>query len=64
MSVEQITHAKIFLEAQDWNDVNASSLNDVIEEIVIKLCDHKSSKRLNKEDKEFKCKNLIPRMED
>ena len=62
MTVEQIAKVKEHLNDYDWENVTAQSLTDVIEEAVMKFCDLKSKKKLNKEGKDFKSRNQIPRM--
>ena len=62
MTTEQIVNIKEYIDSYDWENVTAQSLTDVIEEAVVKYCDLKSKKKLNKEGKKFKSKNRIPRM--
>ena len=62
ITVEKLAEAKAFLEAKDWSNVTAKSLTDAMEETVMKYCELKTAKKVNKEGKNFKSRNRIPRI--
>ena len=45
----------------DWNGVSVESLTNTIEEVIVKHCEKKGAIEKNKEGKNFRSKNKIPR---
>ena len=61
MSSEQIEKAKEFLDAQNWDDIDADKLTDIIERMVKENCDLRNPVKTTKEGNSYKSKNRIPR---
>jgi len=60
MSSEQIEKAKEFLDAQNWDDIDADELTDIIKRMVKENCDLRNPVKTTKEGNYYKSKNRIP----
>ena len=61
MTSEQINKAKEYLENQDWSDITAEKLTDIINDMVKKTCDLRNPENKTKNGEDFKSNNRIPR---